>query len=357
MTFWELPGTVRYVEEIAQMLRTGSNIVVRFPINIPKSFRDRVFSALRGDGLRPTLLPGGSRPMETLCERFLHGESSNLDSLPHLCDSDEFTERLIWLEDISPMYWKSWSEFLISYADASRSIAVHRRTLFVVPLICSSSDAVPSIDVIRVFDWDNVIDEMDILCYASDRLRRRQMEQSLVYLLAMTIARLAVWDFDTAERLVDQSPETILEPGPCLRRLAKQRGWSKDTAICWSLGTASQSGIAHPARLALEESSREIERRIWSAQASVLLPRIDIQRVEIIRNNLFEVRKWLRHRNRDDDPFDLEIGDLFSVFQGTRADPKVRTRVWQLRSARNKLAHIESLSPHSAFQIAGICDV
>ena len=356
MTFWDLPGAIRYLEEIAQTLRRGSNIVVRFPVDIPKSFRDRVFAALRGDGLRPTLLSSGSRPMETLCERFLHRESSIQDSLSFLCDSDEFSERLIWLEDLSPANWESWREFLVRYADASRALAVHRRTLFLVPLICVSWDPLPSIDAMRVFDWDDVIDEMDILFFASDRLRRKQMEQSLVNLLATSIARLAVWDFDTAEGLVEQNPEDILEPVPFLRQLAERRGWSKDTAICWSHGTASQSGIAHPARLALEESSREIERRMWSAQASVLLPTIDIQRVEIIRDNLFEIRRWLRQNDRNDDPLDLEIGDLFIVFQETRIDPMVRKRVRQLRSARNKLAHIDAISPRSAFQVAGIRD-
>lgn len=362
MTFWELPGSIRYVEEIAQALRLGSNVVVRFPCTIPPTFRDRVFSAVRGDGIRPTPLPCASRPLESLCERFLHAGSSTLDRLRLLVDCDDFSERLICIECVSVEEWSAWHEFLLGYADASRSIEVHRRTLFLVLLIvapavdCMSREEPPRQNVLRFFDWDGVIDEMDILFYASDRLRRKGIDRSSEKLIAMTVSRLTIWDFDSAERLVEERPERILKPVPFFRDMAKECGWDQSTPICWTNGTASQSGVAHPARLGVEEPAREIGRRAWSAQASVLLPEIDIQRVNIIRNNLYEVRRWLKDHDSDQDPFDLEIGDLYEICQVSRVDPVVRRRIAHLRSARNKLAHLESISPQIAIRIAGVVD-
>lgn len=363
MTFWDLPGATRYVERIAQALRLGSNVLVRFPCTIPSTFRDRVFSALIGDWVRPTAMRCGSDPLETLCERFLHVDCSTRDRLRYLVDSDDFSERLIWLDGVSVERWKAWHEFLVQYTDASRAIEVHRRTLFLIPLICTfpgevcmSSDELLSRDTLRVFEWDDIIDEMDILSYASDRLRRRGMDRSSVRLIATTVARLAIWDFDSAERLVEERPQDILRPVPSLRGVARQMGWDSDTPICWECGTASQSGIGHPARLSIEEPAREIERRVWSAQASVLLPEIDIQRVEIIRGNLYEVRRWLKDHDKDLDPFDLEIGKLYEIFQSIRADPVVRRRIAHLRSARNSLAHLELIPFRTARRVAGILE-
>ena len=362
MTFWELPGAIRYVEEIAQALRLGSNVVVRFPCTIPPTFRDRVFSAISGAGIRPTPLSCASRPLESLCERFLHSGSSTLDRLRLLVDRDDFSERLICIECVSVDHWIAWHEFLLTYADVSRSIEVHRRTLFLVLLIvppsvdCTSQEEPPRQNVLRFFDWDDVIDEMDILFYASDRLRRKGIDRSSEKLIAMTVSRLTIWDFDSAERLVEERPERILKPVPFFRDMAKEWGWDQSTPICWTNGTASQSGIAHPARLGIEEPARDIVRRAWSAQAAVLLPEIDIQRDDIIRSNLYEVRRWLKDHNSDQDPFDLEIGDLYKIFRVARADPMVRKHIADLRLARNKLAHLESISPRSAFRIAGSFD-
>lgn len=362
MTFWELPGSIRYVEEIAQALRLGSNVVVRFPCTIPPTFRDKVFSAVRGDGIRPTPLACGTRPLESLCERFLHTGISATDRLRLLVDCDNFSERLICVECASAEEWSAWHEFLLGYADASRSIEVHRRTLFLVLVIvspsvdCTSREEPLRQSVLQFFDWDGVLDEMDILFYASDRLRRKGVERSSEKLIAMTVARLSIWDFDSAERLVEERPEHILKPVPFFRDMAKECGWDQSTPICWTNGTASQSGIAHPARLGVEEPAREIVRRAWSAQASVLLPEIDIQRDDIIRSNLYEIRRWIKDHDGDQDPFDLEIGDLYKIFRVARVDPMVRRHIADLRSARNKLAHLESVSPKNAFRIAGRLD-
>lgn len=363
MTFWDLPGATRYIEKVAQALRLGSNVLVRFPGTIPSAFRDRVFSVLIGDWLRPTAMRCGSRPLETLCERFLHVDCSSRDRLRCLIDSGDFRERLIWLDGVSAEEWKPWHEFLVQYTDASRAVEVHRRTLFLIPLICtspgdacmSSQDSL-SRDTLRVFEWDNIIDEMDILSYAGDRLLRRGVDRSSVGLIATTVARLAIWDFDSAERLVEERPKDILNPVPVLRGVARQMGWDGDTPICWECGTASQSGIGHPARLSIEQPAREIERRVWSAQASVLLPEIDIQRVEIIRSNLYEVRRWLKDHDRDLDPFDLEIGKFFEIFQSVRADPVIRQRISHLRSVRNSLAHLESVPFRTAVRVARILE-
>lgn len=356
MTFWDLPGTIRYVEEVLQALRLGSNIVVRFPASVPTTLRDKVFSAFRGGGFRSTSLRCGHGPMETLCERFLGGGSSAQDGLRLLFECDDFSERLIWLEGMNPDNWAAWHSFLVQHSHASRALAVHRRTLFIMPLSGAPPEIPTNHDAVRVFDWDDVIDEMDILFFASDRLRRKGMERSLVTLLAMAISRLAIWDFETAERLVEGRPEEILQPVPLLREMAREKGWDKNTAIRWSLGTASKSGTAHVARLGVEEPAREVERRVWSAQASVLLPEIDTQRYEIIRENIFDVRGWLNRHEKNQDPFDLEIGDLYKVLQRIHANRLVRKRVADLRSARNRLAHIQALPPHHALRVAGISD-
>ena len=172
------------------------------------------------------------------------------------------------------------------------------------------------------------------------------MNPVLRNLIATIVARVASWDFNSAKCLLRERNRSILAPTKILRSVAREKGWTRETPIGWEFRTASRTGIVHPARAALENPSREIERRVWSAQASVLLPRIETWRHETVEQNIYTVRGLMRRTGKEGvDPYDLEIGELASLYEKKGTPRSIRKRVRRLRNARNALAHLRPLRP------------
>ena len=221
------------------------------------------------------------------------------------------------------------------------------RTLFFAPLTASSSNGLPASDVaLATCEWDGVSDELDLMLLANERLRERVGSTVLRTLLTTVVARVASWDFDSAVRMLAGDRRNILDPVKTLREIARAKDWTHETPVSWELGTASRTGVAHPARAALDDPPREIERRIWSAQASVLLPWVETLRHQIIEANGHDVRRQMRQAGiNHDDPYDLELGDLASIFNRRGAGGRIRERLRKLQAARNALAHLQPLQP------------
>ena len=352
MRLWDLPGPIRFVESVERSLRNGINVVTRFPDVMPSGFRDAVMAKL-DHVLDTSRFNAGDSPFQALCNRYAPSAAVHEDDLRVICENDAFRGRLIWLDKLTSDNWLEWRDFLVKYAHACRSVPMLGRTLFLAPLEGAPPADPPNVDVsMSVHDWNDVVDEMDLLFWSHDHLLRRGITRSEAVLLATTVARVTAWEFETAERLVDENFKVILAPFDMLRSVAREKGWTIDTPSEWGIGTASGSGTVHAALAALDKPPREIERRIWSAQASVLLPQIESRRDLIVRRNAHEIRRHLRHDGMDSrDPYDLEIGELQSVVQQRGANRTLRRSVNQLRKARNALAHLEPLRPKTALDL------
>ena len=87
--------------------------------------------------------------------------------------------------------------------DHSRSLHFLGRSLFLVMLTGNPPPAPPTSDVaLATHTWDGVLDNVDLLLFASEHLRRRTMDDLLRSLLINIIARVAAWDIDTAIELL-----------------------------------------------------------------------------------------------------------------------------------------------------------
>ena len=117
-------------------------------------------------------------------------------------------------------------------------------------------------------------------------------------------------------------------------------------------GTVSRQGITHSARAAVEEPAREIDRRVWSAQVSVLMPWIEERRHATVERNLYEIRYRMRRADMNDsDPHGMELGELVSLLQAPGVPHGLRRAVARLRNHRNRLAHLAPLDPDSALRL------
>ena len=349
--FWDLPGTRRFLDDALDALRGGSSLVLCFPTDIPHEFDDALF--IRVDSmLHVGRLTASDSPLADLRQQY-STDPSEVHTLADLYLDERFQGRLIRLDGLTHRNWPRWCEFLSRYAAASRSKPLLGRTLFVAPVVGAPCAYLPGNDVgLAVLDWEHALDDIDLLLFASDGLRGRSIPRLLRSLLATTIARVAAWDAETAARLLEEDPTTILDPVETLRRIAYEKGWTTETPLHWALGTQSRSGSVHPARAALDSPPEEIHHRLWDAQLGTLLPWIESLRQETVDNNIFEIKRLLRIARRSDaDPYSLEIGELAELFGQGGADRNVRRDVKRLRDARNRLAHREHLAPETIFRL------
>lgn len=351
MRLWDLPGARRFVNDTCDSLRGGNSVVIRFPGEIPEGFDDAIASTL-GNAFQIGDLDATPSPFDDLRTRYSN-EPAHIRSLADLCDDSGFCGRLVRLRGIAASNWSAWRAFLSRYAQASRSRSLLGRSLFLVPLSGFPPAESPNADVaLETRTWDGVLDDVDLLLLASERLRQRAMNPLRRALVATAVARVASWDYDTACALLAESDRTVLAPTDLLRAIARGNGWSLETPLDWGLGTASGSGIVHPARAAVEDPPVEIDRRLWSAQLSVLLPWIEDRRLEIVARNAYEVKRQMRSAgNGHDDPDELELGELHALFSRRGADRTIRRTVRRLRDVRNELAHRRHLAPDAVLTL------
>ena len=341
MRLWDLPGARRFVESACHSLRAGNNVVARFPTAIPDGF-DNAISLTIGNVFRLDRLSGSSTPLDDL--RQYADQPSHIHSAADLCEDTGFRGRLVQPYGLDAHSWLAWRDFLGTYAQASRSRPLLGRSLFLLAGCPPADDPVAEVGVVDM-TWDGSVDNVDLLLFASEKLRERTQNLLLRSLLASTVARVAAWDYDTAANLVAENDETIMDPTALLRAKAEERNWTTDTPLDWRLGTASRAGVAHPVRAAVDDPPLEIERRLWSAQLAVLLPWIEERRHEVVANNLYEVKQQMRiDGDGQGDPYDIEVGDLYALFTRRGGNRGIRKAVQCLRDGRNVLAHRRRLS-------------
>ena len=349
MTLWNLPGGRRFIDGVCNSLLSGSSVVMSFPGTVPEGLDDSLSAAL-GNALHVGDLSATAKPLNDLRHEYAC-HPSHVNSIRDLCDDLGFQGRLVRLRNLNEGNWPAWRDFLGRYAQTSRSRHLLGRSLFWVPLSsCDTLEPPPTDVALTHSTWDSILDDVDLLLFATERLRQRSGDTLLRSLLANIVARVASWDYDTADALLAKSDRTILDPTEFLRAIARRKGWTADTPLDWRLGTESRSGVAHAARAALDNPPSEVNRRLWSAQLSVLLPWIEYRRYDTVANNLKQVRRQMhRAGHGQNDPFELEVGDLARMFRG--AHHSLRKIFQRLRYVRNKLAHQEHLTPDSVLRL------
>ena len=260
--------------------------------------------------------------------------------------------RMFWVDGLTVTNWPGWRRFLRDFAHARRNAETTARPpAFILPLggtgLEVSDLAEPSI-ISREFRDVVDRDDLYVLVLQSPQARRRR--RVIRALLANTVAQIAQWDHILAGNLLDGGPEAALEPRATLARYAEERGWTAKTPELWEAGTLDgprKRPVVHSSLLLVKGQERELNRRLWAAQAAVLLPLLEERRIELVNRN--------RHRFDSlpletdfgvvENPEDMELGPLVFYFsRHPDGGQDVLGPAHRLRKFRNKLAHLRPLS-------------
>jgi len=356
--FWSLPGPFALLEQCEEVLREGSSLVLRFPLRVPErlaaQLRTRTEEFLAWTPVAPRAEP---EPERQICAT-LHAPPPGIRS-PSVYDLfalPEFAGHLFFAEIDKAEVWETWRGFLDRFADASRSVPIIERSLVVVAL-CGAPVRVdaPAGVALKTLDFRGIVDEIDLLLLAHQRLRARRLPRRGRALLSGTIARLGMSDLELVDRLIEEPTERVLEPWPVLMELARERGWNDHTERSWAYGTVDAyegEDQVQSALLAGCGESRTLARRLWAAQAAVLLPVIEQGRASLVRKVRGRLRFPIQTAHGEiADPQDLELAHLAYQIDRPGTESRLRRSVRRLRRARNHLAHLEPLEANQAIAI------
>ena len=334
-------------------------MIVWLPEHSPSGLAQAVRTAL-GDSSEATwhrieAPPASHSPVEFLFSTFVTcAEPHNLRSANTLVQQAAFSEKIIWLENLTDNNWPNWKAFLESYQHVCHARSILERTLFCIPLVGDVGTDLPKDDVcLSKHIWKDCIDQFDMLLFLS-RIFRDQNMPRIRKRIAISIAvELAQWDPSLGEVLSNESLESILTPEPVLHDFAASRGWTEDFCQKASfsngmLNRCDGEQRLHSAAVVVRGDQAEIERRIWSGQVGIVFPFVEEKRRQIIQTlqGVLKVPYTTRFGERIVDVRELEIGHIESQLScnAPMRGSLLFRQVQKLREARNSLSHLETLS-------------
>jgi len=353
-SLWGLPGPSRFVETIVDDVRGGSSVVLRFGGDLPAGLADHLEQQTSwGTAWTPLSVDAETPPLSAI-RRSVAPEAPAVDfRMPQqVVLGERFRNRVFWIDGLTPESWSAWRRFLRNFAHARRNAeATARPPVFLLPL-CGAGFQVPDLAEPSVSsrEFRDVVDRDDlyVLVLQSRQVRRRR--RVIRALLANTVAQVAQWDHVLAGVLLDGGPEAALQPQATLAHYAEEHGWTAKTPELWEAGTLDgpqERPVVHSALLLVQGRKRELNRRLWAAQAAVLLPLLEERRIELVDRNRhrFSRLPFETEFGVIETPDDMELGALVLYFSRHREGGQgVLGPAHRLRAFRNKLAHFRPLS-------------
>lgn len=360
--WWSIPCSRRFLRSVIDPAADGQCVIVIQTCQTPPGMADAIAGGLDERGIHHQRLfadeISASDPCEWLHLRFTPDSPGTARTVSALADHPGLSgvTFIVDLEDAPPA---GWCEFLRQHAQVIRTRPVFERSLFIVLVRLSASDLPPSTDsclVTRHHDPAPRAHEMRLLLAladdaGSDAELVESLRQSIIVELAQSDPLCCAW-------LARRALGDLLAPQAILATLANERLWHQLPEFDDPGDeTARRQGITciwggrrswHSAWLALRNLERELRRRLWRAQLSVLFPFIEEQRITLIETHPHLLRVpfatdfgVIAHRH------DLEIGHIAHLLRqrSREAGRSIADTASWLAEARNRLAHGEVLDP------------
>ncbi|HTJ38896.1 MAG TPA: hypothetical protein VL738_37170 [Dactylosporangium sp.] len=381
-TVWRLPGPDRLVAQVTGEVQRGRHVAVVLPAQraAEPSFVEGLLSAivhtLRACGeepRRPRPFEPGLSPLRWLAQCLVFG-----DELPavvgDLLDHEDAAARTAVLDctglDAPPP--AAMADLLTRLTLASRPRPAATRPRVVV---VGTRDMLPQLgpetaDVtFEAVWWWGRLTRWDVACRLAPVVAG---EGILRDVRLETIVEVSRWDLDLAQYLVrawDGDPQTLaatvkdagpgaLTPPMVLSHPAWTARPHGEVAHLWDGGHLELWQNEHcPSPHSLIPT---LDQCVWAAQSRVLLPWIESKRqllVQALVQCFGEPKVNAAAARAAGDPTPIEVGQLFYV---VRALPTTDAPAWreasrQLKAARNRLAHLQTLTLDDQARLVAAC--
>lgn len=358
MKWHALPGPVGFIDGVMQQIRDGISVVVAAPISAQPNLEDAFVEQLRRDNWSPerATIDSQEDPLKWLTDRlYLEPEQWVGWSVERLC-SQLRAGQVVVIEGVTELNWDSWRTFLRDFEAASRQRASDERpVLFVFVRGVPQKRLQAAGAALATHIWSGVFGELDILTYIDQRLRRNRKWARHHKLIVRQIAALALWDLDLADYLMDQPERDVFDIQGVLKAarsaLGRDEGLVRSSWESGGLDHFDGVEMRHPFALLDDgDHEKELQRRVWTAQAAELLPLIEVRRRELVRSFERHVSCpfWIDSEREVRSLDELEIGSLAYMSQTRGIRGELRDRAEWLARCRNTLAHLGLLSDGDA---------
>jgi len=355
LDYWRLPGPSAFIADAQNEIASGRNLIFLLPANEPYRLIDKLYDVL-SDRWSIQLLDNENDlvPLRAICACTL-GESgvSSIVTADALAADERLTGTIVIVSGVKDGQLGGWRKFIQGYEVACRRMPADRRMLIVLALKGEHTSTPPTPEVaLAVLRWNDFVGEVDMQVYATLRLRNMSMQPRKRLFLATCLARLALWDVTIIDRFCERDPELILDPINLLLEMGTERGWKDLRQPTWENGATHKVDGAdqlHSAYLACHDRD-SIYRRLWGAQASVLLPIIEESRTALLprvkRYVSFPIKTNTGTVERLED---LEVGHMLWQLNASGAELSLIRTVTTLKRARDSLAHLKPLPKEMCF--------
>lgn len=357
MDRWSLPGPAGFLGEVIDALREGANIVIGASspacTALALTLEDRIADEWRIAG---PIVPSGLEPLDEVYAALDVDDDPSVRRTAISLMSSIESKRVIMITGVQMPQWPAWQRLLDDYANASRSLpAVDRSQLLVITSGVAKSHLPSRAPALIPLIWDGVVGEADVFSYVIQSLRRAGGRvDAHAKLVARIITRLALWDFDLVDGLLALDPSHLFDPKDAVLSASKSVPGLPLPGNSWEEGGSAEFDGAehtHAATLVRDGDPRgELEMRLWAAQASELLPALEICRRQLAKR-MQDARLRLPVSLNGElihDLVEVEIGRLLHLARQHRLPPDILRVAEKLSRLRNKLAHLTPLNVDEA---------
>lgn len=353
-SWWQLPGPGRFVAAAVSDLRSGRNVLLRFPLHAAHGVRDAVEGHVRANDLwywravDAAALPADSPAALAIALHDALGltPADGLLPGPAALAGAVHAGAVVWVDGLDAARWPVWARFLAQYQHACHAREEDRRGLFCVPLV-GGLPAEPVADTaLAVCRWGQSLGRLDVMLHL-DRLLPAAFPSPTLRQVALAVSvELGGADPRLGARLAALGPDLLTDPVGVLAAHAAERGWTAADLKrpAWHGGVVERlegEERVNSAALVAGGDREGIERRVWQGQVRVLYPFIEEQRVRLVQ----EVGRLIplpveTTYGTVERAIDLEIGQLVHFLRGRRVPDQTWRQLVVLCDMRHSLAHL-----------------
>jgi hypothetical protein len=353
MRFWKMPGPARFLDNVVLSTEEGLNVVIAAPLVAAGDLESALLERLRTRVVDYVQAERTGTPVSQVARALgIEDEAGDID---WLFRQARFTSSdLVHLRGITSNEWPDWKRFFEDYDAMSKDRPCDQRPKLLAVLrgMDLPREVARSVTY-RGYRWTGFATELDLTLYVMDRIAPQAVSEGARLLASSIVAKIALGDVDLADALAERSMDQIWQPEDLLREWSAKYGWMPSTIRHWTVGTVFRvhgRDEVHSALVALDDPGGIIQARIWAAQAAILLPSIERERLRLVE----KAREFLRppfalyDGEQITDAGLLEIGPLAYQMKVGGAPREIWKRAYYLKEIRNKLAHMVSLSVDEA---------
>lgn len=239
--------------------------------------------------------------------------------------------RFIWVRHITKEKYEEWCNFIVEY---KKTVGENRAcAVFILEIMDPSIERLKRKNI-DVMIYENIISEYDRYTFCALLASEINIKENLKQYLADLVASVCGNNIELCAMCIQKGIWFLKDPNGVLTEVLEQE--CREEGNCFDL----------------KETGENIQNIIWNSQLRIFFPIIENYRSSFIHQYKAKFEKFLPVQNIFGEAIenvqDMEIGILCYLLEKEEFLLDVKEKEYEklnhYRNARNKLAHLESLS-------------